>query len=192
MKNKVLTSATVLTLIWIANISSACAEPNLHIYSFGSREVNVRTFEPFDLWAVIENPDSMGHSYRIVVIFEDYAIAENGYISAGGFDFIYLTLVPTNYGNRTMEVRLYQDSSGGEWVDERTKSVVVEKGYLWTQIESLNDKVDSLEAENLRLNGMINTLTYALISLFILMFAVSITFWWISKKRNIEKAKTGC
>ncbi len=191
MKKKVLALVVILTSIWIVDISSVHAEPNLQIALFSSRDANIKTFEPFDLWIEIVNPDSIGHSYRILVRFEDYQISENGYINADGFEIIYLTLVPINYGNQTIRVRLYQDSSGdADWVDEKTKSVVAEKGYLWTHIESLNDKVDSLEADNSKLNDITNKLTYALISLFIIMFAVSITLWWISKKRNVEEAKS--
>lgn len=185
-KKKMLVLVTILTSIWIVNIPSAHAESNLQIALFGSREVNIRTFEPFDLWIEIVNPDSVGHSYRILVNFEDYQLGENGYINASGFEIISLTLVPIHFGKKTIQVRLYQDSSeAADWVDEKSKSVNVEKGYLWTQIESLNDKVESLEADNSKLNAIANRLTWAVISLFIIMLAIGITFWWISQKRNI-------
>jgi hypothetical protein len=137
------------------------------------------------LWVEIVNPDSTGHSYRILVNFEDYALSENGYISAGGFEIIYFTLVPINHGNQTIGVRLYQDSSGdADWVDEKSKSVIVEKGYLWTQIENLNDKIDGLEAENSKLVDLANKMSYAVISLFVIIPAVGIIVWKVSKKEE--------
>lgn len=187
MENKkVLVFAAILTLVWILSLPSARADSTLQIALFGSREANIKTFQPFDIWLEVVNPDSDGHSYRILVSFEDYQLSENGYVNASGFEIIYLTLAPISYGNQTIRVRLYQDSSGGaDWVDEKTKSVIVEKGYLWTQIESLNEKVASLETDNSRLNDMTNKLTYAVISLFIITFAVGITFWWISHRKQI-------
>lgn len=189
-KKNMLVLMVILTSICIADTSSAHPESNLQIALFGSREVNIKTFEPFDIWIEIVNPDSVGHSYRILVNFEDYRISESGYISAGGFEIINLALVPVYFGNQTIEVRLYQDPSGdADYVDKKTKNITVEKGYLWTEMESLNNKVERLEAENSKLNDITNRLTYAVVSLFIMMPVVGIAVWWVGKKRNGEEAK---
>jgi len=147
------------------------ATSNLRIILFSSREANIKTYEPFDIWLEIENPDTVGHRYRVIVSFEDYLLGENGFMDANSSEIIYLTLVPINNGSREIRVRLYQDDNT-DFVDEGNKTIIVEKNYILTQLDFLNQKTQQLESENSMLNSLTNLLTKVILAMIIAFIAV--------------------
>ena len=164
------------------------AEENLRIDTVYAKEVNVKTFEPFEVYVGISNPDSVDHTYRVMIFFIDYYLSETGYISADSSEDIWLYLIPTYYGKKPISFMLYQDNAGGAPVDVRTLNVTVEKSYQWKQVEDLNEKVENLESEILRLNDANVQFTYNTIFLAILILVMGLVFWW--RIRNQSKSIT--
>jgi hypothetical protein len=189
MINKVIVSLTILTLIWGFTILPAHAEENLYFALVGYQTVHIKTFEPFNLWFEVVNPDSIGHSYRILVYFQGYMLSENGYISEDSMEIIHMTIVPLSSGNDEILARLYQDGSGDAyWVDEKSGNVTVEKSNILTQLENLNDQIEGLETYNLMLNDVANKLTLATVSLFVIILVLVLTLWRFHKDlRDLEK-----
>lgn len=185
---KILVVMLILVTMVFTNTPSSFAEETLTIVEFYVREVNIKTFEPFEVHLDISNPDSVEHTYRVIIDFADYFLSENGVISAGGREQIWMYLIPISYGNQSIEVSLYQDSVVTAPVDGKTKNIVVEKGYQWTQLEDLNEKVENLESEILRLNDVNIQFTYNTIFLAILVLAMGLVFWW--RIRNQSKSIT--
>ncbi len=173
-----------LTLIGTLNVSAVNAQTNLRIDGLGSKDAHNDTFEPLFIWVEILNPDSSGHFYRVRIDFEDSTIDQSGYVAAGQRDVVYFTVTPYITGNATITATLWQDGYGlGEGIEQKTKNVTIEKNYMQIQIENLNDTVQSLQAENARLDTMVNNLAYGIVSLVILVFVVSFIVWWLDKRR---------
>ncbi len=173
-----------LTLIGTFSISAVNAQTNLRIDGLGSKDAHNDTFEPLFIWVEILNPDSSGHFYKVRIDFEGSTIDQNGYVPAGERDVVYFTVTPYVTGNATITATLWQDAyGGGDGLEQRTKNVTIEKNYMQVQIENSNHTVQSLQAENARLDTMVNNLAYGIVSLVILVFVVAFTIWWLDKRR---------
>ena len=177
-----------LTLVGTFNMSTVNAQTNLRIDGLGSKDIHNVTFEPLFIWVEILNPDSSGHFYKVRIDFEGSIIDQNGYVAAGERDVVYFSVIPYATGNATITATLWQDAyGGGEGLEQKTKNVTIEKNYMQIQIENLNDTVQSLQAENTRLDAMVNNLTYGIVSLIILVFVVALTVWWLDKRRFSQR-----
>jgi len=183
----------ILITMFLTNTPSSFAEENLRIDAVYAKEVHIKTLEPFQVYVAISNPDSVGHLYRVMINFEDYILGETGYISADSSEQIWLYLIPTYYGKKSIGFALYQDQKhivgiGLQSVDVRTLNITVGKSYQWTQVEDLNEQVENLESEILRLNDVNVRFTYNTIFLAILILAMGLVFWW--RIRNQSKSIT--
>lgn len=153
----------------------------------GSKDVHIVEFEPLEIWVEIENTDSSGHFYKIRLAFESYTMDQNGYLAAGDFDVLYFSVVPTVSGNVTIRANLWQDAyDGGSGIDQKTKNVIVEKSDMQTQLENLNNMVQSLQVENSRLNVTVNKLIYGIVSLIVVELIIGLIVWWLSKRRVVN------
>jgi len=164
-----------------SNVYTAKAQTHLRIDYLSVIDGQIPALDSQDVWVEIINPDSSGHFYKIRLVF-DYTIAdENGYVAAGEKDVVYFTIVPFHIGNLTMVATLWEDIyDGGSGIDQKTQNVIVGKSYMQTQLDNLTSTVQSLQAENSRLN---DTLTYSLISLVAVIFSVGFVVWWLDRRR---------
>lgn len=176
-----------LTIVGALGVHAVNAQTDLRIALLGSKDVHIVAFEPLEVWVEIENLDSSGHFYKVRLAFESYTVDQNGYVAAGDFDVVYFTVVPTDSGNVEIRANLWQDAyDGGLGIDQKTKNVVVEKSFMQTQLEDLNDTVQSLEAENSRLSNTVNNLTYGIVSLIVVVFVVAFVVWWLDRRRLVN------
>jgi hypothetical protein len=166
------------------NVYAVNAQADLRIAMLGSKDVHIIALEPLDIWVEIENLDSSGHFYKIRLDFESYTIDQSGYVAGGDFDVVYFTVVPIYSGNSTILAMLWQDAyDGGSGIDQETKSVIVEKSYMQTQLDDLSDVVQSLQAENSRLSDTLSMLTYGTVALVVIVFVVGFAVWWLNKRK---------
>jgi hypothetical protein len=176
-----------LTVVGTLSVCAVNGQTDLRIAHLISDDVHTAAFEPVEIYVSIENADSSGHFYKVRLAFDGYTIDQNGYVSAGDFDSVYFTFVPTHSGNLTIRAMLWQDAyDGGSGIDQKTTNVIVEKSYMQTQIENLNDMVQSLQAENSRLDNTVNNQTYGIVSLIVVLFVVAFVVWWLDKRRLVN------
>lgn len=184
----------VLAFAWICNIQLAHAQTGLELYNAGFYPTSPDVLHPLNVYAQVHNPDTVGHNYKIRVIFETYEQSQNGYVNAGEGDTILFSFLPTYYGNSSIGVFLWSDYySVGEGrpspdIQEKVMYVMVGQNSPWSYtqsgVDSLNAKVQSLEAEISGLYSITNALTAGIISLLVVTIVVAVVAWWVTKKRT--------
>ncbi len=180
----------VLAFAWLSNLYLAHAQSGLELFQAGYYPLSPQILEPLNVWAQIHNPDAVGHDYKVRVMFETYEQSQNGYVNAGEGDTVLFSFLPTNYGNFAITVYLWQDYyTLGPEIPEKILNVTVVKSSPWwaattAEADSLNTRVQSLEAEISRLHSITNELTIGMVSLLIVTILAALMVWRVTKKRT--------
>jgi len=178
----------ILTSAWICGSSPVHATQGLSIYSLIYNNGDVRTLVPLNLYVNIVNNDSIGHYYTLLVSLEgSYQYTVSGYVNADSPQQVILYILPSQTGQRQIEVTLSQDSPVTR-TDTANGTVNVGEGPLLSSYWNLNDEVNSLKTEVSGLQDLTNRLTYALtISITIAVVIAIISLGIIARRRYHEQ-----
>ena len=195
VSRKSLVLLAVLISAWISVISGGIspgrATQGLWLAPLIYNNGGIMTLIPFKISAVVYNNDSIGHYYTLMVELEgSYYYTFNGYVNADSWQNNFLYIIPTQIGQKSVDVRLYQDSAAGgtNWINIQSVTVDVGKNPLYTAYDSLSSDVNSLKTEVSGLQDLTNRLAYALaISITIAVVIAVISLAVIARRRYHEQ-----
>ena len=138
--------------------------PEDHIYILNLWFVGVEpsTYGPLPVHVDIQNPDSVGHRYKVSVhlsggylFFGTQSETREGYVEGNSWASVDITLFPVLSGIRRFKLHLFQD---GLHVDSRKLELNIAKSGFEQNLEDMSYQVSTLQTTLNNLNSETNRL----------------------------------